>query len=46
MAEVFHGLIYRQQFAIIGAIILLCGIEFFGKEGERLHASHNSQLFT
>jgi hypothetical protein len=44
VAEVFHGLVYRQQFAIVSDVILLCGIELFGKESERLPIVANSLL--
>jgi hypothetical protein len=36
VAEMFHGLVYSQQFAIIGAVFLLCCIELPGEESERL----------
>jgi hypothetical protein len=36
VSEMFHGLVYSQQFAIIGAVFLLRCIELSGEESERL----------
>jgi hypothetical protein len=36
VSEMFHGLIYSQQFAIIGAIFLLRCIELYGEESAGL----------
>jgi hypothetical protein len=36
VSEMFHGLVYSQQFAIIGAVFLLRCIGLFGEESERL----------
>jgi hypothetical protein len=32
VTKVFHGLVYRQQFAIVRAVTLLCGINFLEKK--------------
>jgi hypothetical protein len=36
VTEMLHGLVYSQQFAIVGAVFLLCWIELLGEEGEGL----------
>jgi hypothetical protein len=36
VSEMLHGLVYSQQFAIVGAVFLLCWIELLGEEGEGL----------
>jgi hypothetical protein len=36
VAEMLHGLVYSQQFAIIGTVLLLRCIELPGEESERL----------
>jgi hypothetical protein len=36
VTEMPHGLVDSQQFAIVGAVFLLCRTEFLGEEGEGL----------
>jgi hypothetical protein len=43
MAEMFHGFVDGQQFAIVGTVFLLGRVEFLG-EGERLPGVVNMLL--
>jgi hypothetical protein len=44
VAEVLHGLVYSQQFAIVSAVFLLCWIELPGEESEGVSIVANTLL--